>query len=517
MYCKTCGLEQSDVANYCTHDGSSTGSVESEVMLAPKDSKYCRTCGVESKGTATYCEKCGDSLLGIIKKEMKTRLPDEGLQLHVSPSGSTLKKGLLGGGLAIACMFIAGWIGSLVVDAAINDLVRTMLTKMDGMLNETTVNQSFIGIAPLILMYHLIGLEVSGSGAYTMSFILHFPLFILLAIPALILGGIGFFVEKSNPSAIWREKLLTSSVIGIVYGIFLCIVSFIAGSSTTISQFYKTMTISIGYSHVSSLLYGIIFGLLFTFIGMCIQAGPHRLLSSISRSIPYATSIYYSVVTVLKGLLITFGIILITILFSSSKSVGPIDFPEKTYKTFISLEATPYMWNMAHFAPTAIEWGDMDREMRRYAMEKGPLHLSYTSGISINGTSLKDLEIANRANLQRVKEIDDFNSYMHWWGLLILLPCILLFRAGMKLAQYPMKNMYVTIAVFSVVYTVMMLCVNGLAKIHVEASGSKEVMKEFAGISGPLFSIQSSALYLIVGSFLLSYALTFAGMKLGKK
>ena len=54
-------------------------------------------------------------------------------------------------------------------------------------------------------------------------------------------------------------------------------------------------------------------------------------------SIPYATSIYYSVVTVLKGLLITFGIILITILFSSSKSVGPIDFPEKTYKTFISL------------------------------------------------------------------------------------------------------------------------------------------------------------------------------------
>lgn len=108
MYCKTCGLEQSDVANYCTHDGSSTGSVESEVTLAPKDSKYCRTCGIESKGTATYCEKCGDSLLGIMKKEMKTRLPDESFQLHVSPSGSTLKKGLLGGGLAIACMFIAG-------------------------------------------------------------------------------------------------------------------------------------------------------------------------------------------------------------------------------------------------------------------------------------------------------------------------------------------------------------------------------------------------------------------------
>lgn len=101
MYCKTCGLEQSDVANYCTHDGSSTGSVEGEVTLAPKDSKYCRTCGIESKGTATYCEKCGDSLLGIMKKEMKTRLPDESLQLHVSPSGSTLKKVYLVVGLQL--------------------------------------------------------------------------------------------------------------------------------------------------------------------------------------------------------------------------------------------------------------------------------------------------------------------------------------------------------------------------------------------------------------------------------
>ena len=106
---------------------------------------------------------------------------------------------------------------------------------------------------------------------------------------------------------------------------------------------------------------------------------------------------------------------------------------------------------------------------------------------------------------------------MHWWGLLIVLPCILLFRAGMKLAQYPMKNMYVTIAVFSAVYTVMMLCVNGLAKIRIEASGSKRSYERICWDFRPLFSIQSSTLYLMVGSFLLSYALTFAGMKLGKK
>ncbi len=127
------------------------------------------------------------------------------------------------------------------------------------------------------------------------------------------------------------------------------------------------------------------------------------------------------------------------------------------------------------------------------------------------------MAIANGASVKEIKYMDDFNSYMHWWGLLILIPCILLFRAGMKLAQYPMKNIYVTIAMFSAVYTVMMLCVNGLAKIQIEASGSKEIMKEFTGISGPLLSIQSSTMYLIVGSFILSYVLVFAGMKLVKK
>ena len=159
------------------------------------------------------------------------------------------------------------------------------------------------------------------------------------------------------------------------------------------------------------------------------------------------------------------------------------------------------------------EHGERNTELSR---RKRALHLSYTSGISLNGTSLKDVAIANGASAKEIKYMDDFNSYMHWWGLLILIPCILLFRAGMKLAQYPMKNIYVTIAMFSAVYTVMMLCVNGLAKIQIEASGSKEIMKEFTGISGPLLSIQSSTMYLIVGSFILSYVLVFAGMKLVK-
>ena len=166
---------------------------------------------------------------------------------------------------------LAGWISSLIIDAAMNDLMRTMVTNTNGMLDMTTINQSFIGIAPLILMYHLAGLEVSGSGTYIMSFILHVPLFILLTIPALILGGIGFC--RKNPSIVWREKLVTACIIGIVYGSFLCVISFVASSSTTISQFYETMTINVSYSHIISLLYGIIFGLLFSFIGMSIAAG----------------------------------------------------------------------------------------------------------------------------------------------------------------------------------------------------------------------------------------------------
>ncbi|MDR4369690.1 hypothetical protein FO514_33700, partial [Bacillus cereus] len=89
-----------------------------------------------------------------------------------------MTKGLLGGGLAIICMFLACWISSLMIDAAMNDLMRTMFINTNGMLDMTTINQSFIGIAPLILMYHLSGLEDSGSGTYIMSFIFHVPLLI---------------------------------------------------------------------------------------------------------------------------------------------------------------------------------------------------------------------------------------------------------------------------------------------------------------------------------------------------
>ncbi len=75
------------------------------------------------------------------------------------------------------------------------------------------------------------------------------------------------------------------------------------------------------------------------------------------------------------------------------------------------------MWNMAHFAPTAIEWGDIDREMKRYVMKRAIGFYLYVRNIN-KWYVIKRLEIANGANLQRVKEIDDFNSYMHWWGLL---------------------------------------------------------------------------------------------------
>ena len=54
-----------------------------------------------------------------------------------------------------------------------------------------------------------------------------------------------------------------------------------------------------------------------------------------------------------------------------------IDFPEKTYKALISLEATPYMWNMAHFAPTAIEWANMEKEIQNYPGGKGVTFIIY--------------------------------------------------------------------------------------------------------------------------------------------
>ncbi|OJD48216.1 hypothetical protein BAU23_15830 [Bacillus nitratireducens] len=95
-----------------------------------------------------------------------------------------------------------------------------------------------------------------------------------------------------------------------------------------------------------------------------------------------------------------------------------------------------------------------------------------------------------------------------------MIPLFLMFSAGRKLAELPTTNMYITLAVCSGSYAIMMIVMNIISKFRIDVSGN--VMNLFEA-SGTVLSMQNSFIYLTLFSFIVTYVAAFAGMKLAKK
>ncbi len=63
MYCRNCGKELNENADYCTNCGVAT----------TKGNSYCSACGTETNENADVCVKCGANL-SKQKKEPKSKI-----------------------------------------------------------------------------------------------------------------------------------------------------------------------------------------------------------------------------------------------------------------------------------------------------------------------------------------------------------------------------------------------------------------------------------------------------------
>jgi hypothetical protein len=127
---------------------------------------------------------------------------------------------------------------------------------------------------------------------------------------------------------------------------------------------------------------------------------------------------------------------------------------------------------------------------------------------------MKDIVIAQGGTQEDIAEVDEVNSSFHYGLLLLVIPLFFMFRAGRKLAGLPTTNMYITLAVCSSSYTIMMIVMNIISKFQIDVSGN--VMNVF-GASGTVLSMQNSFVYLTLFSFIVTYVAAFVGMKLAKK
>lgn len=516
MYCRTCGKQHGEEVNYCPNEGSMeiAGAVDA-VTLEQDTAKYCKGCGNENAQQHLYCQKCGHSLFVVKKKEQTVKLPtmDGAPKVEFKADKAVLKTGLIGGAAASILMLIAGWIGSVLFSSIASEMFSKFAKELE------MLPSFYASATSTLLSYHLLGFTASDDSGLMFSLSWHTPFTLLLIIPFIIFAGTGVWLGKQRVAKTIKDQIFIAATVGIIYGVFLFIISFIASQSFAI-PFSDASKITVGYSAIKSLLSGFVYGTLFTLIGFIAHTSKNNLAAAFQELMPYGASIYYGISATIKGLLVTAVVVCIMALVNKEDSIEPLKemTTSKAQSTLLALELTPQVWGMAHFAPLEVSSPALSREFtgigKKSESFESTLSFSFISGISVNGVEAREIMISKGTNQESLAEFDEVNSLFHYGLLLLIIPLFFMFRAGRKLAELPTANMYITLAVCSGSYTIMMIVMNIISKFQIDVSGT---VTSFFGASGTVLSMQNSFVYLTLFSFIVTYVAAFAGMKLAKK
>ncbi|MGE1107767.1 zinc ribbon domain-containing protein [Bacillus wiedmannii] len=516
MYCRTCGNQHGEEVNYCPNEGSMeiAGAIEA-VTLEQDTAKYCKGCGSENAQQNLYCQKCGHSLFIVKKKEQSIKLPtmDGTPEVKFTADKAVLKTGFIGGAVASILMLIAGWIGSVLFASILSEMFSKFAKELEML-------PSFYSSATsTMLSYHLLGFTASDDSGLIFSLSWHTPFTLLLIIPFMIFAGTGICLGKQRVAKTIKDQIFIAATVGIIYGVFLFIISFIASQSFAI-PFSEAGKITVGYSAIKSLLSGFVCGTLFTLIGFIAHTSKNNMAAAFQELMAYGASVYYGISAMIKGLLVTAVVVCIMALVNKEDSIEPLKeiTTLKSESTLLALELTPQLWSMAHFAPLEVSSPALSKEFtgigKKSKSSESTLSFSFISGISVNGVVVRDIMISKGASQESLAEFDEVNNVFHYGLLLLIIPLFLMFRAGRKLAELSTANMYITLAVCSGSYTIMMIVMNMISKFQIDVSGT---VTSLFGTSGTVLSMQNSFVYLTLCSFIVTYVAAFVGMKLAKK
>ncbi|MED3612375.1 MULTISPECIES: zinc ribbon domain-containing protein [Bacillus] len=516
MYCRTCGNQHGEEVNYCPNEGSMeiAGAIDA-VTLEQDTAKYCKGCGGENAPQNLYCQKCGHSLFIVKKKEQSIKLPtmDGTPEVKFTADKAVLKTGFIGGIVASILMLIAGWIGSVLFASILSEMFSKFAKELEML-------PSFYSSATsTMLSYHLLGFTASDESGLIFSLSWHTPFTLLLIIPFMIFAGTGIWLGKQRVAKTIKDQIFIAATVGIIYGVFLFIISFIASQSFAI-PFSEAGKITVGYSAIKSLLSGFACGTLFTLIGFIAHTSKNNMAAAFQELMPYGASVYYGISAMIKGLLITAVVVCIMALVNKEDSIEPLKeiTTLKSESTLLALELTPQLWSMAHFAPLEVSSPALSKEFtgigKKSKSSESTLSFSFISGISVNGVVVRDIMISKGASQESLAEFDEVNNVFHYGLLLLIIPLFLMFRAGRKLAELSTANIYITLVVCSGSYTIMMIVMNMISKSQIDVSGT---VTSLFGTSGTVLSMQNSFVYLTICSFIVTYVAAFVGMKLAKK
>ncbi|MFB6650193.1 zinc ribbon domain-containing protein, partial [Bacillus toyonensis] len=343
-------------------------------------------CGSENAQQNLYCQKCGHSLFIVKKKEQSIKLPamDGTPEVKFTADKAVLKTGFIGGAVASILMLIAGWIGSLLFASILSEMFSKFAKQLEMLPN------FYSSATSTLLSYHLLGFTASDDSGLILSLFWHTPFTLLLIIPFIIFAGTGIWLGKQRVAKTIKDQIFIAATVGIIYGVFLFIISFIASQSFAI-PFSEAGKITVGYSAIKSFLSGFVYGTLFTLIGFIAHTSKNNMEAAFQELMPYGASVYYGVSAMIKGLLVTAVAVCIMALVSKEDGIEPLKeiTTLKSESTLLALELTPQLWSMAHFAPLEVSSPALSKEFtgigKKSKSSESTLSFSFISGISVNG------------------------------------------------------------------------------------------------------------------------------------
>lgn len=520
MYCSTCGAENSASNNYCINDGTKLKPYQGKYSLDKSASQFCSNCGNAAAPSDNYCGSCGTNLYSYKKTGSKDAISPVKANVQMTRAipkfnMEFFKPALFSSAAALLLVFLICFILFSPNKKAFLSFIEKELdldiNEYAESLTDTNLPEpdSLFELTDMVMVSHFMFPVLKADmniddGPTSLKLKLSFGLIILLLIPLLSHFISGIIYQKTSREISTANLFYGAITVGILYGLLFAIVSLFSGFDYDVDSDLLSIKIHTSYSIFSAFLKGFGFAFLFSFIGMLFSINFKKATGHLSQVHEYGEAVHQGISTFFRSMLAFSVISFITFKIMTEKSFNQLaelfgdsaaeKIIEKSFQLalVIGTQIGLYIWNLASF-------GTLQLIMRPYNKE-GILSYSMFKGIETKG-DFTDLEL----DLYKLHEMIDRSDFGLYTKLGTLLLIVLFIWSGYKISKRA-TNSLVSIAIYSLVYSLLFCLLTALTKFYFSASDnglSFELMLGFSAMKGFIIS------YLM--TFIFAYAGTFIG------
>ncbi|MGC4376618.1 hypothetical protein WD019_06695 [Fictibacillus sp. Mic-4] len=504
MYCRTCGGHNEESWNYCIHDGTPlhTFVPKNSPVKLKQDLRYCPSCGTDNNKRNNYCENCGNSLFSVEQTKGAFSVQTPALPKLKSSSIFKLNQkkwtsAAISAVLSIALVFILSFFLNMKLGDGMANFLKEKDIDIEELANEIAdagidapKPGPIFGLSDTVMMSHLVDSSITFHAEEqgreherSIDVQTGSPLFLFIPFLGLLAGG--FYFAFKNKEETIHERLRSSLFIGLGYGVILAIISLFAGFSYDVTAdqglLRGSYSINTDYSFWGSLVNGIVFGTLFSYIGSILQMGYFKARREIGSTTAYGEPIYQGMATVVKGFILSTIVTFIVFLYHYDDLKIFIDL-SASFTAVVVSQLGLWLWGILNLLIMTVNVEDVTSSFHLFTGfdEKTDQTLSWLSSTDLFFGS----------------------DFQLWLYLLVFIPILLFIWAGIKISKQS-KSIIQGILIFSVTYGLTMAFLAAITNLGISGVSENHEMKDLTLFIG----------FKLIGTFCIS--VLFSGVVAG--